>query len=121
MEEGIFCDCHGTLYSHSYEKDALLVEYLNAQHAAGTPVMLISTAPRDVLPKIRNIGLHDDILDTLTSKSVMYNRVLEQLIDDDPVNLNAKTTWHPQNPVFRLHMKDFLATQARHEAMPPRI
>lgn len=106
-EDGIFCDCYGTLYSHSYTKDDLLVAYLNAKHEAGTPVTLVSTAPQDVIGKIRNIGLHKEILMSLMPKTVYHNDVLEILIDDDPT-LKAKTLWHPQNEAFRAQMKDFL-------------
>ncbi len=106
--EGIFCDCHGTLFSHAYEKDELLVAYLNAQHAAGRTVMLISTHPMDVVAKIKNIGLHADIVKSLCSKERYHYAVLEELIDDDSVMLSSKQEWHPHDKSFRQHMQSFL-------------
>ncbi|MFA5592481.1 MAG: hypothetical protein WC989_04125 [Micavibrio sp.] len=108
-DPGIFCDCYGTLYAHHFEKDDLLVAYLNARHGDGCKVRLISTAPSDVYPKIKSIGLHDDIVRSLTNKAAFHGAVLEILIDDDPVNLRAQTLWDPRAPAFRKMMTDYLA------------
>jgi len=108
-EKGLFCDCYGTLYSHSFTRSELLVNYLNAQHAAGREVRLISTNVMESYKHIRDIGLHPDIARSLINKTHLHNRVLEELIDDDPVGLTAATLHNPKDESFRQHMRDFLA------------
>lgn len=106
-DEGIFCDCYGTLYSHSFERDDLLVRFLNAKHRAGIPVTLVSSDAAQVAPYIRDIGLHPDIVATLSPKSLYYKRTMEILIDDDPVIIKARTHYHPSDPKFRGQMQNF--------------
>lgn len=119
-DEGIFCDCFGTLYSYNYDCHELLVDYLNAQHAAGRKVTLVSSNIMQVRKKISDIGLHEDIVASLTKKEYYYNtRVMEVLIDDDPVLLRAATLYHPQNAGFRKHMEDFLAKNPAPAALVP--
>lgn len=106
---GVFCDCYGTLYSHSFAKNDLLVRYLNARLAQGDDVTLISTNPAQVLPHIRDIGLHEEIVTSLMPKNHLRAAVLEEWIDDDPVLLRAAVQWSPNDPKFVRHMQDFLA------------
>jgi len=108
--EGIFCDCYGTLFGHGYEDDKTLVEYLNAQYAAGKNVVIFSTAPRDVRAKVQTLGLHPDLAARIDDKRFYDGDLLEVMIDDDPAHfLRAQKTWHPKKPDFRQHMKEFLA------------
>lgn len=115
---GIFCDCYGTLFSFNFDRDEALVAYLNAQYAKGTEVTLVSTNPRQVLPSIRGIGLHPDIVDSLTSKNRYHNSFLEVLIDDDPVGLKAARLYDPKSPEFRKMLKEYLQS---HPAAQPAV
>lgn len=107
---GIYCDCYGTLYSFNFKRAELLVDYLNAQHAAGKHVQLISTHVDQSFPHISDIGLHKDIVASLTAKAPYRGNhvVLETLIDDDPVGLTAITLHDPKDDAFREHMRTFL-------------
>jgi hypothetical protein len=107
-DKGIFCDCYGTLYGHNFERDELLVRFLNAKHKAGIPVTLISWKISEVAPHISDIGLDPEIVASLTSKMRYNNSTLEILIDDDPAPIEARTLYHPADPIFRSQMRAFL-------------
>lgn len=115
---GIFCDCYGTLFHYNFSKDETLVTYLNTQHALGTPVTLISTNPRQVFTAISDIGLHPDIVQSLTRKIAYHNALLEVLIDDDPVGLKAAKLYDPRSPDFRKMMKEYLGSNSATQAAP---
>lgn len=107
-DKGIFCDCYGTLYCDDFERDDLLVRFLNAKHREGIPVTLISSKISEVVPYISNIGLYPEIVASLTSKMRYYSSTLEILIDDDIAPLDANILYHPADPNFRGEMKSFL-------------
>ncbi|HEU4838206.1 MAG TPA: hypothetical protein VFS88_02220 [Micavibrio sp.] len=107
-DKGIFCDCYGTLYCHNFSHDELLVRFLNAKHREGIPVTLISSKISDVAPHISDIGLNPAIVASLTSKMRYYSSTLEILIDDDPAPIEARTLYHPADPIFRGQIQAFL-------------
>ena len=107
-DKGIFCDCYGTLYGHNFERDELLVRFLNAKHKTGIPVTLISWKLSEVAPHISDIGLDPEIVASLTSKMCYNSSIVEILIDDDPAPIEARTLYHPADRIFRSQMQAFL-------------
>lgn len=119
-EEGLFCDCLGTLFSFNLDRNELLVDYLNAQYASGRRVYLISTDPHSVYDGISNIGLNPGIVRTLNSKRLFYGSVLEELIDDDPMPLiKARTLHNPNDKKFKDLMREYLETPSLKAAPAP--
>lgn len=111
LKKGIYCDCFGTLYRPRMGDNHLLVRYLNAQYAAGTPVVIFSTEPADVSQRIQALGLHDD-WKIVQSKKDYDGVTLETLIDDHPSHyLKALKHWSPDDPLFRAHIKTFLTAK----------
>ena len=111
--EAIFCDCYDTLYSDSFERDELLVNYLNAKSRAGIDVVIFTSNFSQVYDKVQNIGLEPRILRTLQEKRKFHGEHLMEWIDDDPdPSITAQKLFHPKEPKFRQHMKDYLASCA---------
>ena len=107
VAEGIFCDCYGTIFGHSFGVDAELVAYLNSKHAAGETVRLISSdASPGMRDKLITCGLDPELCRRLTDKRRLDGEILETLIDDDPPSwLRARTRWKPSDPAFRAMLR----------------
>lgn len=114
--DAIFCDCLDTLFGHDFDKDELLISYLNAQSRNGNDVVVFSTnlmqpfKDTTILNKVRDIGLDRAIIRSLAYKSDFQREVLAVLIDDEPT-IKAAKTWKPDDPVFRKQMQDYLNAQ----------
>jgi hypothetical protein len=109
---GIFCD-FSALREISPEDgsctvDTLLVCYLNEQHSAGTPVVIISSAPEEAQKFVNTVGL-DPALCDVKARQDHYCCVLDTLIDPCPsLKLKAVRHWKPDNQVFLAMIREFL-------------
>lgn len=88
----------------------LLVRYLNAQHAAGRPVVIFSTDPGGVATQVAGMGLHEEIA-CVVRKDNYRDAFLEEVVDDNlPSWITAQKHWDPHDPLFRAHVKTVLSS-----------
>ena len=121
IRPGVFCDCLGTLYSHTHGRNKLLVRYLNEKFSRGHEVTILSSTPFECAQIVADIGLKEEIVKTLSAKNRFFGQELELLIDDNPPEeLKARILRHPHDPEFIAVMQKYMRDcRAEHKPLPP--